>query len=108
LDKEIYNKTANLFVAGFMGSPAMNMGKASCMAAEGGSILRLGGSAGAQASIAARVDRDEVILGLRPEDISLTTPDRAKADGEFRFAGRVAMVEPMGAEDKSDRNGAGS
>ncbi|WP_436409548.1 hypothetical protein [Kaistia defluvii] len=42
------------------------------MAAEGGSILRLGGSAGAQASIAARVGRDEVILGLRPEDISRT------------------------------------
>jgi multiple sugar transport system ATP-binding protein len=83
---ELYDRPANLFVAGFIGSPAMNfirgtIGEGGFMA-EGGLLLPLGDAPSASG------DRPAV-YGLRPEHVRL--------DGAGLEA-RVHVVEPMGSE----------
>jgi len=73
---EIYERPANLFVAGFIGSPAMNLRKARLSVAAGkveavfGSGVRLDVSDYPFAG--APQDGAEVIAGLRPEHFALT------------------------------------
>jgi multiple sugar transport system ATP-binding protein len=94
----LYHQPANLFVAGFIGSPSMNFFN--------GTVCRAGNSVnfvednptaapltlplGAQAQ--PYVDRP-IILGLRPEDISDAT-----ADSAVTVEALVEIAEPMGAE----------
>ena len=80
---EVYERPANLFVAGFLGAPAMNFIEGE-VDAQGGFVggavrVALGGGAAAGG----------VVLGVRPEHISLA------AAGPMQ--GRVTLVEPMGA-----------
>ncbi|MCC2690838.1 MAG: putative dextrin sugar transporter,ATP-binding component [Rhizobiaceae bacterium] len=103
---EIYNNPANIFVADFMGSPAMNLlsgtierepdGLKVVLARGHGEPLRLPVSA-RQEALAAHAGR-EVVFGIRPE--ALTDPD-----GADRNAGTVAegecmieVVEPAGSD----------
>jgi multiple sugar transport system ATP-binding protein len=68
--REIYNDPANLFVAGFIGSPSMNL-------LPGG--LEEGRFAGAGLALAGvgGGTRDNVVLGIRPEDVSIAAgPDQ--------------------------------
>lgn len=96
---EIYNRPANLFVADFMGSPAMNLIPARVQRNGTGtqvSIARAGGD-----PIVLTDTRDlrlpeEVILGLRPEDIA-EAGFRAGA-GVQEATCLVDMVEPAGAD----------
>ena len=87
---ELYDRPQNLFVAGFLGSPAMNMLDGRIVAEGGGNVFatpsgtRLALPAGSQGPR----DRD-VVLGFRPEHIEL---DEAGS----RFD--VAVIEPTGAE----------
>jgi sn-glycerol 3-phosphate transport system ATP-binding protein len=86
----LYTKPANLFVAGFIGSPAMNM-----MDGEVGKDRRgitLGG--GARIALPQRnlpAVGTPVVLGIRPEHVSLA---RGKPD----LAMKVAAVETLGAD----------
>jgi multiple sugar transport system ATP-binding protein len=82
---EVYNRPANLFVAGFIGSPAMNLPRARVM--DGHVVhpaFRLALSGHDTPAIGS-----EVVVGLRPEDITL---------GAGPFAARVRLVEPTGHE----------
>jgi multiple sugar transport system ATP-binding protein len=88
---QLYDHPANLFVAGFIGSPAMNFlpgtlkragGAASVQLEDGTSLPAPPGSAGE--------DGQPVIYGTRPEHLALT------ADGGI--ATQVAVVEPTGAD----------
>ncbi|SHE35108.1 carbohydrate ABC transporter ATP-binding protein, CUT1 family [Ruegeria intermedia] len=96
---EIYNRPANLFVADFMGSPAMNLIPARVQrngTSTQVAIARAGGD-----PIVLTDTRDlhlpeEVILGLRPEDIA-EAGFRAGA-GVQEAACLVDMVEPAGAD----------
>lgn len=69
----IYNKPSNLFVAGFIGSPSMNFLTGSTV--EGGKAFRFGETridlAGYDGGAA--LERDGVILGVRPEHITVET-----------------------------------
>ena len=82
---EIYERPATLFVAGFIGSPPMNLIEASVRArgeaAAGGLVLPTRALGGAEAGAA-------VVLGVRPEEVS---PDAA---GPFRMT--VEFVEKLG------------
>ncbi|HEY5160937.1 MAG TPA: ATP-binding cassette domain-containing protein, partial [Gaiellaceae bacterium] len=100
----LYAKPANLFVAGFMGSPAMNIIR-SRLSAEGGSIFAELGPTKLQLPPSFLKERRqleqyvgrELILGIRPEDIE----DAALAptvDGEASLDVEVALAEPMGSE----------
>jgi multiple sugar transport system ATP-binding protein len=97
---ELYHRPANHFVAGFIGSPAMNFvtGKVEGAAGPSGLVFTTGGSrlplpTVAAGDLAAFQGRD-LILGVRPEDIdrngaaATTIPTRV----------RVTVVEPMGSE----------
>ncbi len=69
----IYNRPSNLFVAGFIGSPAMNMLHGKTI--EGGKAFQFGGTridlAGYEGG--AILERDNAILGVRPEHITIRT-----------------------------------
>ena len=90
----LYARPANLFVAGFIGSPKMNLVPASRTALNGVECL------GTRFPIAAHGDvldsgRD-VILGLRPEDLRWA---RGGADeGHVTLRAQVEVVEPLGSE----------
>src|ERR1700724_132965 len=96
---ELYNAPSNLFVAGFLGSPAMNFATVK-VSRENGSIWAA--SAGMQikapANCADRLGRyvgKEVTLGIRPEDLHLAS---AADPVELGFDVVVEVVEKLGSE----------
>jgi len=90
----IYNRPANLFVAGFIGSPAMNFIKGETV--NGGRAFKFGNIALDLAGYegGAIMDRPKALLGLRPEH--LTIQDHA-IEGQT-FPALVEIDEPMGAD----------
>jgi multiple sugar transport system ATP-binding protein len=97
--KELYEQPANLFVAGFIGSPAMNFVPAHL---EGDTIVFPFGEAEIPGWIKTRMKGGEgqgtreVIAGVRPEHFedAQVEPDRPG----LRFKAPVAVVESMGSE----------
>ncbi len=90
---EIYERPATLYVAGFVGSPSMNMLDARI--ADG--VARIGGSDVAislPAETAAKARPDQkLVLGIRPENLRLAS------DGEGpSFEANVEVVELTGPE----------
>ncbi|HMA08267.1 MAG TPA: TOBE domain-containing protein, partial [Ramlibacter sp.] len=89
---EVYDRPANQFVAGFIGSPAMNFlpgvlrrsGNDARVEFDGGVSLPAPPSAGGQ-------DGQRVVYGTRPEHIDLAT-------GGDGVATEVVVVEPTGAD----------
>src|SRR5690606_10131988 len=88
----LYRRPANLFVAGFLGSPAMNLLSGRLRAAEGllldlgqGAVLPLPGVVVPPAWL-----EREVVLGVRPEDL-LPAPSAG-------LEARVEVVEAVGSE----------
>ncbi len=97
---ELYEKPVNVFVAAFIGSPAMNLVAARVVSADGGVAVSFGSHRlelppVVARSLAGHQDR-EVILGLRPEDIE--DPEFAAFDGNARLEVTVDVVENLGAE----------
>ena len=91
---ELYDTPANLFVAGFIGSPAMNMlkgtlevGRRTGFAAENGVFVPLP-EAPEFAGLAGR----PLVIGIRPEHL------RVAGDGESGFEVGAKIVEPTGSE----------
>jgi multiple sugar transport system ATP-binding protein len=99
--RELYRDPVNLFVAGFIGSPAMNFFPGTI---EGDTVrLPLGdvrlGDGQRKAVEGSRAGR-QVIVGIRPEafeDAALAGERRHAGDG-FEFDARVELVESMGSE----------
>jgi multiple sugar transport system ATP-binding protein len=94
----LYRRPANLFVAGFLGSPAMNLLRGT-LRLDGGFVLAtphgaiaLGGPPQAPALQAWR-DR-EVVLGLRPEDLHPLAAD----DPGAALEAQLEVLEPVGNE----------
>lgn len=95
--REVYERPANLFVAGFIGSPAMILlpGR---LQRQGDAVGFVAGELGlelpaAVARPAADCSGREVVLGVRPEDV------RVAQDGAGpRLEGVVDVVEPVGSE----------
>jgi multiple sugar transport system ATP-binding protein len=91
---EIYNRPANQFVAGFMGSPPMNFISGELQRENGD--LYFAASGLRQRLPAAAADRASpagVVLGVRPEDVKISTE---AGGGEHRAT--VFVEEPMGAD----------
>jgi multiple sugar transport system ATP-binding protein len=87
---ELYDRPANLFVAGFIGSPAMNFLPARLRRANGRVEVELEGGARVPAPRdAAGEDGQPVIFGTRPEHLALA------AEG---LPAEVVVVEPTGAD----------
>jgi ABC-type sugar transport system ATPase subunit len=99
----LYERPANLFVAGFIGSPAMNLLRAQLNRSGDGAAIELGGTTlKLPASVLTRRPRlaeyvgAEVIVGIRPEDIA----DSALMPSEngTSLDVRVTLAEALGAE----------
>jgi multiple sugar transport system ATP-binding protein len=98
----LYERPANEFVAGFLGSPAMNLFRG-VLSIDGGALhlaigdsrLPLGDAVSAAPGLAAHVGRD-VVVGLRPEALQ----PRSDRHGNHApaFAARLDVVEPVGNE----------
>jgi len=73
--EEIYDRPANLFVAGFIGSPPMNLLPGRI---DGGTFL----ASGIRIADASRTAHGDVVLGIRPEDLTVALPGQGDFDGE--------------------------
>ncbi len=96
---EIYNHPANLFVADFMGSPAMNLIPAKTKANGKGVAIEIARETGGSISLIDTKNKnlpENVILGVRPEDIA----DATLRGGEGRQEAdcMIDIVEPAGAD----------
>jgi multiple sugar transport system ATP-binding protein len=101
----IYDHPANMFVAGFMGSPAMNFIPAELTTEGGKPALSIKVADGKTATpalfddVASRATSKQVILGIRPEHLSRYDPEaRAQKPGMVSLPAPVELVEPTGAE----------
>jgi multiple sugar transport system ATP-binding protein len=101
----VYDRPANMFVAGFIGSPSMNFIPAEVSSNGGKPALSIetanGGTAslGLYGDVAARIREKNVILGVRPEHISRFDPQSvARRPGTASLVAPVELVEPTGAE----------
>ena len=90
---ELYDRPANVFVAGFIGSPSMNLnthpvvdGKAKI----GDDTLDLPAEA---VNKLTPEDGGKIVVGFRPEDGSLAAPDEPNA-----FSLKVVNVEDLGSD----------
>ena len=91
--QEMYERPANEFVAGFIGSPAMNLGKFKVE----GNVAKLGTAEVplAQATLDAMVPEDEgkITIGFRPEGLEVVS-----AETENTIPIEVEFVEELGSD----------
>ncbi len=97
----IYQKPVNRFVAGFIGSPAMNFVEGK-LVEDGGSVVFETGSfkaplVGELAEKARGSAGREMVLGVRPEDI-YDAADADRIEHPAAIKAHVEVVEPMGNE----------
>ena len=96
---ELYNQPANKFVAGFIGSPAMNFVKVALTNGDGRLTARNTGMEIAVPDEYVERLRPHVgatmTMGIRPEDLHVATD----ADpGELTFVSRIEVIEQLGSE----------
>jgi sn-glycerol 3-phosphate transport system ATP-binding protein len=89
---EVYEKPATLFVAGFIGSPAMNVIPME-LHQDGHAVKMPGGTSLPLASSPSHAKDREVLVGMRPEHIAVT---RDTGQGIFQI--RVEFIEALGAD----------
>jgi multiple sugar transport system ATP-binding protein len=96
--REIYDRPANTFVAGFLGSPGMNFLKGALVANSGSLCFSSNGSRLTlptewTSAVAGAVSPSEVYFGVRPEDVAIVEqPDDAALPAE------VYVSEALGNE----------
>ena len=89
---ELYDRPASLFVAGFLGSPAMNLIRGKVVGNGSGPVVDAGNGLVLPLAADAPVRRDmEVVYGMRPEHVKIAP------EGEG-LPGEVVLVEPAGWE----------
>jgi multiple sugar transport system ATP-binding protein len=100
----LYDRPVNLFVGGFIGSPAMNMLEATIGSSNGSLVAKIGdqtlelGQETLSTHPALRdYDGKKVIIGIRPEDLEDANlePD---APETRRLSGRLELREALGSE----------
>ena len=102
--REIYDDPANLFVAGFIGSPAMNLLEATLHRDDGAMKVVAGSQeiALSRETLEQRpelqaYDGREVVLGIRPEDLEDRKLAGETAHGGM-LEGKVTLREALGSE----------
>jgi multiple sugar transport system ATP-binding protein len=102
--QDLYDRPVNLFVGGFIGSPAMNMLEASLVKSNGGLAVEAGGQRLSidQELISAHpalksYEGKKVVLGIRPEDLEDAAIAR-DVPADRRLHGKVELIEALGSE----------
>jgi multiple sugar transport system ATP-binding protein len=97
--REVYAKPASVFVAGFLGSPPMNLLNTRVTSVAGVPAVEIAGTViPASGGFAARLatlpgEQDEVILGVRPEEVMIRREQEPGC-----VPGEVFVVEDLGNE----------
>jgi multiple sugar transport system ATP-binding protein len=100
----IYNHPANIFVAGFIGTPPMNF--ADCKITKDGkgmwvveksNAFKVKVPADYEEKVSAFVDKD-IVFGIRPENIYDKVFSKNAVDGENVVSVKVEVIEPLGSE----------
>jgi multiple sugar transport system ATP-binding protein len=102
--QELYERPVNLFVGGFIGSPAMNLVEATIDRTNGRLAVQIGDHAlrlsdeivAARPALESYVGR-KIVLGIRPENLEDASlePD---TPGDQRIKGVLVLREPLGSE----------
>jgi multiple sugar transport system ATP-binding protein len=100
----LYDHPVNLFVGGFIGSPAMNMFEATLERANGGLAavagdqrITLGDETTSARPALSAYEGRTVVLGIRPEDLEDAALD-PDAPADRRMKGKVELTEALGSE----------
>jgi multiple sugar transport system ATP-binding protein len=89
---DLYDQPANVFVAGFIGSPAMNMLNGTLRNNNGKAVVELEGGHRVNAPNGVRAeDGRKVVYGVRPENLELSSNGNG-------LPASVVVVEPTGAD----------
>ncbi len=101
--EELYERPVNVFVATFIGSPAMNlfpgrlnMNNGECKVSIGSSEIPVSQAALRRSPTLHEHSVEEVVVGIRPEDFS--SPEQARATGHSQLEVKVARAESLGSE----------
>jgi multiple sugar transport system ATP-binding protein len=100
----LYDRPVNLFVGGFIGSPAMNMVEATLARANGRIVAKIGEASialddetlAARPGLESAVDKT-LILGIRPEDLEDAALE-SDTPADRRLRGTVTLREALGSE----------
>jgi multiple sugar transport system ATP-binding protein len=102
--QELYDHPVNLFVGGFIGSPAMNLLEATLERENGGMAvaigdqkIELGGQTMSDRPELKNYEGKPVIVGIRPEHLEDASLAPEVPEGH-RLKGQVALTEALGAE----------
>jgi multiple sugar transport system ATP-binding protein len=90
--RTIYERPANMFVAGFIGSPAMNFIRGKLVVEAGGSRFESEGARIPVPVSSANPGTRNCVLGVRPEELKVTNADKAPIKGV------IDVVEPTGPD----------
>ncbi len=98
--EDLYDHPANIFVAGFIGSPPMNFIECSFLEKDGKNYLDAGTFTlelwpEVADIIKKKATGPELILGLRPEDLSIS---REVKKPETAIPAEIYVIEPLGTE----------
>jgi len=100
----LYDRPVNIFVGGFIGSPAMNMVEATLERRNGGLVASLGSQAItlddetlSQRPGLKTYEGQDVVLGVRPEDLEDLSLAPGTPDGH-KLHGKVQLTEALGSE----------
>ncbi|MBA8878957.1 ABC transporter ATP-binding protein [Phyllobacterium myrsinacearum] len=89
---ELYRNPANLFVAGFIGSPSMNILDGVVEGVDGNPAIRLNDGTPISVSAKRHIKRGQIVkVGLRPEHLTVS-------GGGSILRGQTLLVEPTGAQ----------
>ena len=91
--EQVYDRPESVFVAGFLGSPAMNLIDAQVIEIDGAVSLAADGVAGELWP--GRTDEFDVVLGIRPEQLVVGS---AETRTGVTLVGEVEIVENLGGE----------
>jgi multiple sugar transport system ATP-binding protein len=102
--QHLYEQPANLFVASFIGSPAMNLYEATVSGPADRLVLSLGSQqialpadlAQSRSGLAA--EGRKLVVGIRPEHLTVAPPDGAEAARERTLSVRAELIEALGNE----------
>tara|TARA_B100000965_G_scaffold262503_1_gene221446 strand:- start:36 stop:620 length:585 start_codon:yes stop_codon:yes gene_type:complete len=96
---EVYRSPNNIFVASFIGTPAMNFieGKVNNVS-KASSIIGLVDRKTLKLKKGNLNTNQDIILGLRPEDISVTNKKLTNSKDDIEIDAEISVIEPMGHE----------
>ena len=102
--QEIYDSPANIFVATFMGSPAMNVIPAKAAMENGKPVAVVALHDGTKTSLAFSQDNladwagRDIMLGIRPETITDEDAADRKSSNIAKMTNRIVVTEPAGSD----------